>query len=154
MVAAHACFPGAFELLDATCAGATALASVSNTNEIHWERFEREWTLDAALPPQLPVLPVGKLKPDADYFEHVLEALGVAPAQRVLFIDDNAINVDARRRGSASSRGASLGVAGRARRVSPSSGSTACPLRQDAAHEPPSHAARARARRRARCASR
>ena len=32
--------------------------------------------------------------PDAEYFEHVLQALDT-PAQRVLFIDDNAINVAA-----------------------------------------------------------
>ena len=37
---------------------------------------------------------VGKLKPDPDYFQHVLDAVGAPPA-RVLFLDDNAINVDA-----------------------------------------------------------
>lgn len=37
---------------------------------------------------------MGKLKPDAEYFEHVREALDV-PANSVLFVDDNAINVDA-----------------------------------------------------------
>ena len=34
------------------------------------------------------------LKPDADYFCHVIAALGV-PAERVLFVDDNALNVEA-----------------------------------------------------------
>ena len=70
------------------------LASVSNTNEIHWDRFSNTWKLDAAFHHNFPSYLVGKLKPDAEYFEHVLDALDVAPA-RVLFIDDNAINVEA-----------------------------------------------------------
>lgn len=86
-------FPGAFELL-ATLRERFRLASVSNTNEIHWDRFSNAWSLPAAFHHNFPSHLVGKLKPDAEYFEHVLEALG-APAQRTLFIDDNAINVNA-----------------------------------------------------------
>jgi HAD superfamily hydrolase (TIGR01509 family) len=86
-------YPGAFELL-AAMRERFRLASVSNTNEIHWDRFSNTWSLDAAFHHNFPSHLVGKLKPDADYFEHVLEAMG-APAQRTLFIDDNAINVDA-----------------------------------------------------------
>jgi putative hydrolase of the HAD superfamily len=70
------------------------LASVSNTNEIHWDRFSNTWKLDSAFHHNFPSYLVGKLKPDAEYFEHVLAALDV-PASRVLFIDDNAINVEA-----------------------------------------------------------
>jgi putative hydrolase of the HAD superfamily len=70
------------------------LASLSNTNELHWERFEREWELPALFHANFPSYAVGRLKPDADYFEHVLATLGV-PAERALFIDDNAINVAA-----------------------------------------------------------
>jgi glucose-1-phosphatase len=86
-------FPGAFELL-AEMRGRYRLASVSNTNEIHWDRFSNTWSLDAAFHHNFPSHLVGKLKPDAEYFEHVLEAMDV-PAPRVLFIDDNAINVEA-----------------------------------------------------------
>jgi HAD superfamily hydrolase (TIGR01509 family) len=86
-------YPGAFELL-AAMRERFRLASVSNTNEIHWDRFSNTWSLDTAFHHNFPSHLVGKLKPDADYFEHVLEAMG-APAQRTLFIDDNAINVDA-----------------------------------------------------------
>jgi len=85
--------PGAIELL-AAMRDRYRLASVSNTNEIHWERFSSVWSLDAAFHHNFPSHRVGKLKPDADYFLHVLDALDV-PAHRVLFIDDNAINVDA-----------------------------------------------------------
>jgi putative hydrolase of the HAD superfamily len=89
----RALFPGATELL-AELRPHYRLASVSNTNEIHWQRFAGEWSLDASFHYNFPSYQVGKLKPDEDYFAHVLETVG-APAGRVLFIDDNAINVDA-----------------------------------------------------------
>jgi len=85
--------PGALELL-AAMRERYRIASVSNTNEIHWERFVSAWSLDTAFHHNFPSYRVGKLKPDADYFLHVLDALDV-PAHRVLFVDDNAINVDA-----------------------------------------------------------
>ena len=72
------------------------LASLSNTNELHWHRFARDWDLPAMFHHNFPSFMVGKLKPDAEYFEHVLDALGVA-ADRALFVDDNRINVDAAR---------------------------------------------------------
>jgi HAD superfamily hydrolase (TIGR01509 family) len=70
------------------------LASVSNTNALHWARFRREWALDACFHDNFPSHEVGKLKPDADYFDHVVAALGFDRA-RILFVDDNRINVDA-----------------------------------------------------------
>jgi HAD superfamily hydrolase (TIGR01509 family) len=89
----RALFPGAHALL-AELAPHYRLASVSNTNTMHWARFTGEWALDQSFHHNFPSHRVGKLKPDAEYFEHVLDAVG-APAARVLFIDDNAINVDA-----------------------------------------------------------
>ena len=86
-------FPGALELVQ-SMRSHYRLASVSNTNEIHWDRFSNTWKLDAAFHHNFPSYLVGKLKPDAEYFEHVLAELDVAPA-RVLFIDDNVINVQA-----------------------------------------------------------
>jgi putative hydrolase of the HAD superfamily len=88
----RAVYPGATALLT-ELRPRYRLASVSNTNEIHWRRFRDEWQLDAHFHDNFPSFAVGRLKPDADYFEHVLETLGVAP-QRVLFVDDNAINVE------------------------------------------------------------
>ena len=70
------------------------LASLSNTNELHWERFSRDWDLPARFHANFPSYAVGRLKPDNDYFLHVLETLQVAPPN-ALFIDDNAINVAA-----------------------------------------------------------
>jgi FMN phosphatase YigB (HAD superfamily) len=70
------------------------IASVSNTNEIHWARVCDDWALHGLFHHNFPSHLVGALKPDADYFEHVLAALGI-PAARVLFVDDNDINVEA-----------------------------------------------------------
>ena len=72
------------------------LASLSNTNELHWERFERQWSLPSMFHHNFPSYAVGKLKPDADYFEHVLDAIDVRP-EHALFVDDNRINVEAAR---------------------------------------------------------
>jgi HAD superfamily hydrolase (TIGR01509 family) len=89
----RALFPGVAELL-VSLARRCRLASVSNTNELHWTRFEREWALPGYFHHNFPSHRVGMLKPDAGYFLHVIEVLG-ADAGRVLFIDDNRINVDA-----------------------------------------------------------
>jgi putative hydrolase of the HAD superfamily len=89
----RALYPGATELLD-ELKPRYRLASVSNTNEIHWRRFRDEWSLDGHFEHNFPSFRVGRLKPDAEYFHHVLETLG-ARADSVLFVDDNAINVDA-----------------------------------------------------------
>jgi HAD superfamily hydrolase (TIGR01509 family) len=89
----RALFPGATALL-AELSPRYRLASVSNTNEFHWERFQREWSLGAHFHHNFPSHQVGRLKPDAEYFTHVIEALDV-PAGRVLFVDDNALNVEA-----------------------------------------------------------
>lgn len=88
----RALFPGAIDLL-AELAPDYRLASVSNTNEIHWARFSDDWSLDRSFHHNFPSHRVGRLKPDADYFAHVLDEMRV-PAQQVLFIDDNALNVE------------------------------------------------------------
>jgi putative hydrolase of the HAD superfamily len=92
----RALLPGATELL-VELAPRYRLASASNTNELHWSRFERDWSLHTHFHHNFPSYQVGKLKPDTEYFEHVLDELGV-PAARTLFIDDNALNVEGARR--------------------------------------------------------
>jgi glucose-1-phosphatase len=88
----RAVYPGAEALLT-ELKPRYRLASVSNTNEIHWRRFREEWRIDRHFHDNFPSFRVGRLKPDADYFDHVLDALDV-PASRVLFFDDNVINVE------------------------------------------------------------
>ena len=89
-------YDGATALLDELRPRYT-LASLSNTNELHWQRFSDEWNLPALFHHNFPSYAVGRLKPDADYFEHVLESIGVSP-ERAAFVDDNAINVAAAQR--------------------------------------------------------
>lgn len=89
----RALYPGATELLR-RLAPRYRLASVSNTNPLHWARFCREWALDTLFHDNFPSHRVRRLKPDTDYFAHVVAALGVAP-ERVVFVDDNRINVEA-----------------------------------------------------------
>jgi len=91
----RALHPGARDLL-ASLGGRYLTASLSNTNELHWSRFERDWNLPAMFHRNYPSYAIGKLKPDADYFEHVLDDLGVG-RERALFVDDNRINVEAAR---------------------------------------------------------
>jgi putative hydrolase of the HAD superfamily len=86
-------FPGATALLE-ELAPTFTLASLSNTNELHWERFTRDWDLPSRFHANFPSHAVGRLKPDADYFEYVLDSLGVAP-DRAVFVDDNPVNVGA-----------------------------------------------------------
>jgi glucose-1-phosphatase len=88
----RAVYPGAKALLT-ELKPRYRLASVSNTNEIHWRRFRDEWQIDQHFHDNFPSFRIGRLKPDADYFEHVLDALDVPPS-RVLFVDDNVINVE------------------------------------------------------------
>lgn len=86
-------FDDSIALLDAMKPRYT-LASLSNTNELHWQRFTEQWDLPSRFHANFPSYAVGRLKPDADYFEHVLDTLGVAP-QHALFFDDNEVNVAA-----------------------------------------------------------
>jgi glucose-1-phosphatase len=88
-------YPGAFELL-ARLKPRYRLASASNTNALHWERFARDWSLPDRFDDNFPSYQVGKLKPDGDYFLHIVERVDADPA-RVLFVDDNAINVEGAR---------------------------------------------------------
>jgi len=73
------------------------VASLSNTNELHWSRFSSDWGLPGMFDANFPSFEVRRIKPDADYFEHVLETLDV-PAHRALFLDDKAANVAAAER--------------------------------------------------------
>jgi putative hydrolase of the HAD superfamily len=86
-------FPDSTRLLEALRPSFT-LASLSNTNELHWERFERNWRLPGCFDANFPSFAVGRIKPDADYFEHVLATLGLR-AEQALFVDDHPVNVAA-----------------------------------------------------------
>ena len=65
------------------------IACLSNSNELHWQRFQRfEGIFDIALSSH----ELGVLKPEADAFTRALEICDVAPGA-VLFFDDSRSNV-------------------------------------------------------------
>lgn len=87
----RAVFSGVSELLT-SLRGRFILASFSNTNSIHWSRVREEFDLLDHFDLHFPSHVIGKMKPDREAFEYILEATGV-PAERILFFDDNPMNV-------------------------------------------------------------
>ncbi len=92
-------YPGAAELIAELTAGngGCEISVLSNTNQLHWDTQP-----DAALLQGLFARPylsyrLGQVKPDEALYHLVLEDLG-RPADEVLFLDDNQINVDGARR--------------------------------------------------------
>jgi HAD superfamily hydrolase (TIGR01509 family) len=84
-------FPGSFELLQ-QLSTSYRLACLSNTNALHWPRVCDEMGLARYFESSFASHLVGMLKPDAEIFQHVVEQLGCPPA-RILFLDDNQLNV-------------------------------------------------------------
>jgi putative hydrolase of the HAD superfamily len=88
-----ATYPGAIELLN-RLRRRFGIALLSNTNEIHWPRFGAEFGLldccDRIFASHL----LGMMKPEAEIYEHVIDALATAP-ETILFLDDNPANVAA-----------------------------------------------------------
>jgi glucose-1-phosphatase len=85
--------PGAAEVVRAV---PVRTATLSNTNAIHWDgAFTRDELL-TLFDDHFPSFRLGLAKPDEAIFARVVELLGV-PAARVVFLDDNQVNVDAAR---------------------------------------------------------
>lgn len=83
--------PGAVELVAQTRAS-VATGCFSNTNALHWHDHVAGWPLAGLFDLRFLSFELGMLKPDAAAFAHVAGLLEV-PAERVLFLDDNAVNV-------------------------------------------------------------
>jgi putative hydrolase of the HAD superfamily len=86
-------YPGALELLARIPRGYQR-ALLSNTNALHWPRKLDQLGLRHALDAHFASHLIGKIKPDRDAFQHLVDALGCR-AEHVLFLDDNVINVQA-----------------------------------------------------------
>lgn len=69
-------------------------ASLSNTNQIHWDGAFTSDELLNLFDVHFPSFRLGLAKPDPAIFRRVVELLGVASG-RVVFLDDNQVNVDA-----------------------------------------------------------
>jgi HAD superfamily hydrolase (TIGR01509 family) len=66
---------------------------LSNTNALHWDHNFSRWPLLDAFDYRFLSFELGHVKPDRDLFDHVAGLLP-APPDRVLFLDDNAVNTD------------------------------------------------------------
>jgi FMN phosphatase YigB (HAD superfamily) len=86
-------FAGASDLV-AEAATAARVGCLSNTNAFQWEAHYESLPLIEPFEFRLQSFELGLVKPDPAIFEAVATRLPVEPA-RVLFIDDNAVNVEA-----------------------------------------------------------
>ncbi len=86
-------FPGAPELVAET-GGVARLGCLSNTNAFQWDAHFGALPLMGAFEFRFLSFELGLVKPDPAIFAAVAAGLPV-PAERVLFLDDNAVNVDA-----------------------------------------------------------
>jgi putative hydrolase of the HAD superfamily len=68
------------------------VACASNSNALHWERMTSLWQLGTMFDATFLSHELGVIKPDADFFEHVVSAIGEPPG-RLVFLDDNEMNV-------------------------------------------------------------
>ena len=91
----RALYPGTAELLG-SLRPRFNLASLSNTNALHWQKVRDELGLGPLLQRHFLSHEIGLMKPDREVFELVVRSLG-GDAARLLFFDDNQINVDAAR---------------------------------------------------------
>lgn len=88
-------FPGAVELVE-QISQHYVCATLCNTNVIHWKYLMRNEGFTRAFPHHFPSHLIGKIKPDAEAFQHVTDALQCDPHE-VIFLDDNGMNVVAAR---------------------------------------------------------
>lgn len=73
-----------------------SLASLSNTNELHWDRVVDEMEFIHLFDYNFPSHKTGLLKPDREAFLNVSEQTGIPP-EKILFFDDNEPNVQGAR---------------------------------------------------------
>lgn len=84
-------FDGAGSLLRETRAAGFALASLSNSNEIHWPVMEIHQKTGELFDANFPSHRLGVCKPDPEAFLKALSLWGKDPSE-VLYLDDNEIN--------------------------------------------------------------
>jgi glucose-1-phosphatase len=83
---------GARELLEMT-RQTVPVGCLSNTNALHWGDHSAKWALDGYFDHRFLSYELGLVKPDREIFEHVCSQLDLR-AERIVFLDDNAMNVD------------------------------------------------------------
>jgi putative hydrolase of the HAD superfamily len=88
-------YEGAEELVAETAAH-VPVSMLSNMNAVHWDLAVSAWPLVRHFDHVFTSFQLALIKPDREVFDHVIETLGVEPG-RILFLDDNAINVEGAR---------------------------------------------------------
>ena len=88
-------YPGALELVRSIPPRFTR-ATLCNTCALHWPLLMDTLGLEHAFDRHFASHLIGKIKPDAEAFEHVLDALNVKAAE-AFFLDDNILNIEAAR---------------------------------------------------------
>ena len=88
-------YPGVNDLLEALKQDFT-IASLSNTNELHWNRICNEMDFIHLFDFNFPSHLTGLLKPDRETYLNVSGTTGISP-DSILFFDDNSVNVDGAR---------------------------------------------------------
>lgn len=89
-------FPGSRRLLLSLKATYT-LASLSNTNHIHWSNLCDNYNLSDYFHHNFPSHETGHIKPDMESFTHVIGELSTDPGS-LFFFDDTAANVEQARK--------------------------------------------------------
>lgn len=87
---------GALELLMELRGRPQRVACFSNTNALHWPRYLDDMELRHHFDEHFASHELGVLKPDIEAFREVARRLDCAP-ERILFLDDNRLNVDGAR---------------------------------------------------------
>lgn len=85
-------FPGSRSLLNRLKDSYT-LASLSNTNHIHWTLLCNNYNLGDYFHHNFPSHEVGSVKPDMEIFTHVIKELSTDPDQ-LIFFDDTRANIE------------------------------------------------------------
>jgi HAD superfamily hydrolase (TIGR01509 family) len=88
-------YPGTLDML-ARIPRSYRRALLSNSNALHWPKVLNDMGLGPAFDSHFVSHLTGRIKPDSDAFEHVVDSLGCLPGE-VLFLDDNSLNVEAAR---------------------------------------------------------
>ncbi len=85
-------FEGAEQLVRDTSAR-VGVGCLSNTNALQWDGMISHWPLSALFEHRFLSFDLGAVKPDPEIYTLVVERLPVPPG-RVLFLDDNPLNVE------------------------------------------------------------
>lgn len=86
-------YPGAEALLK-TLKMQFPLATLSNTNEMHWPRIADTLNIKQLFEHHFPSHITGLIKPDEESFQQVFDHLKIRP-ENILFFDDNKLNIKA-----------------------------------------------------------